>query len=293
MPKHPLAEVFGFPTDNLSDEAMRFKLNRLCPFNNSVPSCTKVSVRDPLGVCSVFGASGITITCPIRFRQDWLIATDAAEFFFATGSRWTSITEVRLADELGGRAGNIDLVLVAYDDAGRVTDFGAVEVQAVYISGNVCEPFERYMVDPEGNRDMDWRGQPNYPRPDYLSSTRKRLAPQLVYKGGILNGWGKKLVVAVHSALYDTLPTLPEVALHEADIAWLVYDLVRDRARNRYQMALSRKIYTQFQPALDRITMAQAGSMERFVDALQSKLDIQLGGVAPPDDTPPSTPIDA
>jgi len=34
------------------------------------------------------------------------------------------------------------VVLVAYDDAGKVVDFGALEIQAVYISGNVREPFE-------------------------------------------------------------------------------------------------------------------------------------------------------
>lgn len=292
MSKHPLAEVFGFPTDNLSPEAMRFKLNRLCPFNNSVPSCTKVSVQDPLGVCSVFGPGGVTITCPVRFRQDWLIAAGAARFFSPAGTKWTSITEVRLVDELGVRAGNVDLVLVAYDDAGRVIDFGGVEVQAVYISGNVRDPFERYITDPQGNANMDWSRQPNYPRPDYLSSTRKRLAPQLVYKGGILNGWGKKLAVVVDTGLYRTLPTLPEVVQEEADLAWLVCDLTLDEADNRYKLGLTRTVYTRFQPALDRITMAEAGSVEGFIGNLQRKLDIKLRGARPPDDTPPTVPVD-
>ena len=39
---------------------------------------------------------------------------------------------------------------------------------------------------------MNWKDQPNYPRPDYLSSSRKRLAPQLIFKGGIFNTWKKK-----------------------------------------------------------------------------------------------------
>jgi len=41
---------------------------------------------------------------------------------------------------------------------------------------------------------------PNYPRPDYLSSSRKRLAPQLIFKGGIINAWGKKTAVALLAA---------------------------------------------------------------------------------------------
>ncbi|GIV90288.1 MAG: hypothetical protein KatS3mg055_2806 [Chloroflexus sp.] len=84
------------------------------------------------------------------------------------------------------------MVLVAYDDKGRVIDFGALEIQAVYISGNVREPFEYYLSDPQNWASMDWSSHPNYPRPDYLSSSRKRLVPQLVYKGGILHNWEKE-----------------------------------------------------------------------------------------------------
>ena len=50
--KNPLAEVFGFPINNLDKEANRYRKNKLCPYNNKVPSCTKDKVNDPLGVCS-------------------------------------------------------------------------------------------------------------------------------------------------------------------------------------------------------------------------------------------------
>ncbi|MFQ3662623.1 MAG: NotI family restriction endonuclease [Chloroflexaceae bacterium] len=53
-----------------------------------------------------------------------------------------------------------------------------MEVQAVYISGNVRKPFSFFMHDPD--RDLDWSGQKDYPRPDDLSSSRKRLVPQLI-----------------------------------------------------------------------------------------------------------------
>ena len=52
------------------------------------------------------------------------------------------------------------------------------------------------MQDPESNRIMDWSKQANYPHADYLSSSRKRLAPQLIFKGGILKSWKKKTAVA-------------------------------------------------------------------------------------------------
>lgn len=119
------------------------------------------------------------------------------------------------------------MVLVALDDNDEIVDFGALEVQAVYVSGNVKKPFKHYMSDPTAHADMEWPAL-GYPKPDYLSSSRKRLAPQLIFKGGILNNWGKKMAVAVHTPFFEQLPTLPEVAPTNAEIAWLTYDLNLD-----------------------------------------------------------------
>jgi hypothetical protein len=228
MAKQPLAEVFGFPIDNLSSDADRYRKNKLCPFNNKVPSCTKDKAENPLGVCSVLDGDSVAITCPIRFRQDWLIAEDAATFFFPAGTSWTSLTEVRINDRYNKSAGNIDVILVSYDDAGRILDFGALEVQAVYISGNIRKAFEYYMENPVDRGDMDWTRERFYPRPDYLSSSRKRLAPQLIYKGGILHAWSKKQAVAVDRSFFNTLPAITEVDKNEAEMAWLIYDLQFD-----------------------------------------------------------------
>lgn len=188
----PLAEVFGHTVSNQSPQASRYRTHRLCPFNNKVPNCTKDKAKNPLGVCSIYSDGQPVITCPIRFRENWLITDDAASFFFTESTAWSSLTEVRLNDSEGKSAGNIDVVLVAYDDRGKVYDFGALEVQAVYISENVREPFETYMSDPGSGLSFEWAGQPNYPHPDYRSLSRKRLAPQLIFKGGILKAWGKK-----------------------------------------------------------------------------------------------------
>jgi hypothetical protein len=282
MVRHPLAEVFGFPTNNFSLEAHRHRSNRLCPYNNKVPNCTKDKAKNPLGVCSVYDASAIAITCPIRFRQDWLIADNAASFFFPPGVAWTSLTEVHLPDKYGRYAGNIDIVLVAYNDRGRVVDFGSLEVQAVYISGNIRNPFEYYLEDPKSRYEMVWEGA-NYPRPDYLSSSRKRLAPQLIYKGGILNNWGKKLAVVVDRSFFATLPTLPETTSNKAEIAWLVYDLIYEPAQNRYNLVTSQTVYTEFTPALKTITTTEAGPIEGFIEHLQGKLDEKLENGYPPD----------
>lgn len=275
-PNHPLGEVFGHSPTDFSGKAVRFRKYKLCPFNNKIPNCTKDKAKDPLGVCSVSSGDKLVITCPVRFREHWLIAEDAADFFFEENAMWTSLTEVRMADQEGKSAGNIDMVLVAYDEQGRIYDFGALEIQAVYISGNIRDPFARYMSDCQTNALMDWRSEPNYPRPDFLSSSRKRLAPQLFFKGGILHAWNKKMAVALDTPFFETLPQFEEVDKSAAEVAWLVYDLVENDQGNGYQLRRARVLYSRFLDALNTITKPKVGRIEDFLKVLQSKVDEKL-----------------
>jgi Restriction endonuclease NotI len=283
MSNNPLAEVFGFPSNNFSESAKRYRRNKLCPYNNKVPNCTKDKANDPLGVCSIYHRQSPVITCPIRFRQDWLIAENAAAFFFEEQANWTSLTEVRLKDAQGQSAGNIDIVLVSYDDHGKILDFGAIEIQAVYISGNVRQPFQTYMDNPEGWDSIDWsKLAAYYPTPDYLSSSRKRLVPQLLYKGTILREWGKKQVIVVQKIFFETLPELPQVSQQNAEIAWMLYDL--NPQGDQLNLALAETIYTEYWAALNRISTPQVGKLDDFMEVLQRKLDSKL-------DSPPDTQI--
>jgi len=279
--KQPLAEVFGYPVTNFTDRAVRHRRSKLCPFNNRVPNCTKDKANDPLGVCSIFHNSNVVITCPVRFREEWLIADGASKFFFPENASWTSIAEVNLADANGKTAGHIDIVLVAYNERGQVIDFGALEIQAVYISGNVRRPFEHYMEKPQQRKDFVWRGT-NYPKPDYLSSSRKRLIPQILYKGGILNNWGKKQAVALQKGFYETLPEMPTVSQEEAEIAWLIYDLQSDE--DSYHLIHDHTVYTRFDSAIAKISKPEPGDMTEFIGLLQDKLDEHL------DENPPDAP---
>ena len=285
---HPLAEVFGFPPNNTFGRANRFRKNKLCPFNNRVPSCTKDKANNPLGVCSICHKNSTVITCPVRFREDWSIADEAADFFFSKNTTWTTLTEVNLNDAEGKTAGHIDLVIVSYDERGQILDFGSVEIQAVYISGNIRKPFEHYMKNMENpslRADFSWKNKSNYPKPDFLSSSRKRLIPQVLYKGGILDAWSKKQVVVLQSCFFDTLPEMPAVEAKEADIAWLVYDLKKDKDDGKYSLKLDKTVYTKFKTAMHRITTPEPGQVGTFVEILQQKLDDKL------DDNPPDAPI--
>jgi len=271
-PEHPLAEVFGFPIQNESKRAEHFRKNKLCPYGNIVPNCTKDKVEAPLGVCSVLcGDDSKVITCPVRFREDWIIVENAALFAFGENADWSSLSEIKLLDSDNQSAGNIDYVVVRYDRAtGKILDFASVEVQGVYISGNLRNCFEDYMRHPSPT--YCWNGR-NFPHPDFLSSSRKRLIPQMLYKGGIFKAWGKKQCVVIQESFYETLPELPIVSKEEADIAWFLYDLILDENDNQYHLTLVRTVYTEFSQALTRIITPKPGNIDNFVELLQEKFD--------------------
>ncbi|MCX6253421.1 MAG: NotI family restriction endonuclease [Bacteroidia bacterium] len=277
---NPLAEVFGFPILNDTSKAKRYRDKKLCPFNNKVPNCTKDKANDPLGVCSVFHEGNPVITCPTRFREEWIIIESAAKFAFSEKTHWTSISEIKLLDKNGQSAGNIDFVLVAYNEKGQLIDFASLEVQGVYISGNLRNPFESYLKKP--SRKFEWPNGYNFPKPDYLSSSRKRLIPQMLYKGGIFKSWNKKQAVALQKSFFETLPELPAVERKKADIAWFLYDLVLDNDTKTYNLTLSETVYTEFEPALLKVTTPEPGEITDFIEVLQSRLDDRLEG-NPPD----------
>jgi hypothetical protein len=279
-PTQPLAEVFGFPINNESARAKRYRENKLCPYNNIVSNCTKNSIEFPLGVCSLNHKEKPVIICPIRFREDWSIISDAASFIFDKKATWTHVGEVRLKDKHGKSAGNIDYVLVSYDDKGRVVDFGSLEVQAVYISGNLTGPFTAYLEKPSPS--FNWTQAFKFPKPDYLSSSRKRLIPQIIAKGSILKQWKKKQVVALQTSFYKTLPDLPEVDKTESDFAFFLYDLVPTKSKT-LELKLQRVVYTKFAKALEQIAKFEAGSIKEFTELLQKKLDAKRAGKADPD----------
>lgn len=276
---NPLAEVFGFPIFNTSDKAKRYRDKKLCPFNNKVPNCTKDKANNPLGVCSVNHGSNHVIICPVRFREDWIIVENAARFLFGEKQNWTSLTETKLTDKNGQSAGNIDFVVVSYNEKGQLLDFGSLEVQGVYISGNLRNPFDAFIEAPSTS--FEWKASYNYPKPDYLSSSRKRLVPQMLYKGGIFKSWNKKQAVALQKSFFETLPQLPQVKKEKADIAWFLYDLVLDKSAKKYNLTLVDTVYTEFEPALLKITTAEPGNINDFIALLQDKLDERLEGNPP------------
>lgn len=134
------------------------------------------------------------------------------------------------------------------------------------------------------SKDFEWPTGYNYPKPDYLSSSRKRLIPQMLYKGGISQSWKKKQTVALQKSFFETLPKLPTTSREKADIAWFLYDLEFNEELNQNNLVLKETIYTEFEPALLKITTPEPGDISKFINLLQNRLDEHL------DKNPPDTP---
>lgn len=205
MSRYGIGEWFGEPFATMStsrrlelaQSALGQSESPICPFKSGGQSCTKAG-----GVCSLqaYEAEDSRIStpdgppvvvCPNRFDQYNLIPKWLAEI--------AGFDEVYIAREVpfmraavtGREAGRIDLVLA---NNGEASDWYGLEVQAVYFSGAGMVPeFERIA--------NDTRKKPPAPvgkrRPDWRSSSAKRLMPQLEVKVPTLRRWGKKLAVAV------------------------------------------------------------------------------------------------
>jgi len=97
-----------------------------------------------------------------------------------------------------------------------------LEIQAVYFSGqgmqadfeNLLRNDDRYPPKPTAARRPDWR-----------SSSAKRLMPQLQVKAPTLRRWGTKLAVAVDWPFFEAVGGPSSTSSHDlndGDIIWLI-----------------------------------------------------------------------
>lgn len=67
---------------------------------------------------------------------------------------------------------------------------------------------------------------------------------------------------------------MPQVQQQDAEIAWKLYDL--EPQGEKFNLTLTKTIYTEYWAALNRISTPQVGKLEDFIDVLQRKLDSKL-----------------
>ena len=211
-----------------------------CPFQQSQPTCNKTG-----GICSLrrytqskdgrLGepVGGHVIVCPARFEENHLLVTWLAEIVGFAPADALIAREVPFMQGAKTKkpAGKIDLV-VAQTSNGGVRWYG-LEIQAVYFSG-------RGMQSEFDSLQDDTHETPPFPtairRPDWRSSSAKRLMPQLQIKAPTLRRWGSKVAVAVDRPFFESVggPS-PNRShdLNDGDIIWLVPQIVVEGDNHR------------------------------------------------------------
>lgn len=269
--RYGIAEWFGRPFQGLS-AACRQAFARAalgdaappaCPFQRGRPACGKVG-----GVCSIqAGPKGApVITCPHRF--------DEADLLPRWLAQTVSFRSVYLASEVlfmrspstGRAAGRIDLVVAKDGDASAW--FG-LEVQAVYFSGKGMRSDFALLLTDDGKNPP---GPTALRRPDWRSSSAKRLMPQLQVKGPTLRRWGTKLAVAVDRPFFDAIggpSSAPSQDLNDGDIVWLVPQIDSDfRLTTHHWEVLS------LEASCEKLLSAETVKRQEFEQALRAKLEL-------------------
>lgn len=260
----PMVEVFGYPPGNFSDAAVAARASKHCPFKDG--PCTKVSVKDPLGVCSIWDSGRIVVTCPVRFRQDGQFLDDLRTLFFRPGESVRALAEKTLRDAAGRPIGNSDFLLQSQHDPSRLV---FVEMQGTYISGAIGAAFRWYMEDPTNHALGKWPKK-SWPRADFLSSSRKRLFPQLVAKGNAtVSTWGKTQAVVVDRPFFDAMrgADLPTARPEAANLVWLIYR-VEPGVDNRLTLELDEVVYTDYETCMPIMSTPAPGRLEDFLSSL-------------------------
>ena len=291
--RYGIAEWYGEPFAHMPPDR-RQELARValdpdavpptCPFQQGDSPCRKRG-----GVCSIqhyrkrsgphddrIGERTGTpvITCPRRFDQGNLVPKWLAQVVGFDEAKSFLAREVPFmhSPSTGRPAGRIDLVLANSNE--DFVWFG-LEIQAVYFSGmGMRTEFERlardaYKLPPSPNAVR---------RPDWRSSSAKRLMPQLQIKAPTLRRWGTKLAVAVDMPFFKAIGGPSRKVsqdLDEGDIIWLVPQISTEyRLEDVHWEVLS------LEASGDKLLAAKTVKRGEFEEALRAKLQ-RLQGRTP------------
>lgn len=244
-------EFFGYRAHDQSEVAREAGAAFRCPFLGA--RCEKtLSDGTVSGACSVKPVTTApVICCPIRlYADDYRILRDVADRAFGSdlplkpgreaasfarttgaavvavfGKRWGG--ELRLPQKDGINSYFVDWILALLDSDGVLTEFVAVEVQTIDTTGNYRASREALL---RSSRDvvqssvgLNWE------------NVNKRILPQLIYKGQILQRESlckKGLFFVSPRAVYERIMArlggadgLVRYALQPASITFLAYDL--------------------------------------------------------------------
>ena len=222
-------------------------------------------------------AAGIVVTCPRRFEQDSVVLEWLADILDLDRTRVRIAREVPFMSntQTGRPAGKIDLV-VAETRHGRLRWHG-LEIQAVYFSGlgmakeflTLANDLGRHPPFPQDVRRPDWR-----------SSSAKRLLPQLQIKGPTLRRWGAKLAVCVDAQFFESIGgpgRKPTQDLDSGDIIWMVPEIVAE-ARGSWRLRRGHWEVLTLEETEVKLQAARTVSRAEFEESLAGRLtDLRSG----------------
>ena len=207
------------------------------------------------------------VICPHRFKEGDLVTRWLAEVVGLVQETARIAYEVPFmrSTATDKAAGRIDLVL-ANDDDGRLIWYG-LEVQAVYFSGKgMTTEFERIRKEthpvspfPDAIRRPDWR-----------SSSAKRLMPQLQVKVPTLRRWGTKLAVAVDRQFFEAVGGAspnPVRDLDEGEVIWLVPEVASGYRLERWHWET-----LSLDASTEKLLAARTVNRTEFEKTLRAKL---------------------
>jgi hypothetical protein len=263
-----ISEIFGFGVDDRTPKARYSRDQKLCPFRNSV--CTKASKSDPIGICSLSDGNTAASLCPVRFQEGGKIFRDAARIAFGERAEFAVFPEIRILKitkdgKKSRKIGKVDF-LIGRIESGEISDFAAIEVQAVYFSGGETRSPMNYYLE---HGELDLLNSDR--RPDFRSSAQKRLAPQLQLKVPVFRRWGKKFFVVVDSHFFANLPTFKETTASNSEVTWLSYPI--NKSVNNYSLADANIVYSEWDEIQTSLREGTPPEPSEIIQELQTKLN--------------------
>ncbi len=161
------------------------------------------------------------------------------------------------------KIGKVDFVLGKIE-AGAVSDFCAVEVQAAYFSGTETRSVLKHFIANRNFGTLD-----TFRRPDFRSSAQKRLIPQLQLKVPVFRRWGKKFFVVVDSQFFRSLPEFRTTTPANSELTWLVYPLAK--SGEIYQMQEVQPAFTEWADVETSLREGRAPDPSEILGELQLK----------------------
>lgn len=250
-------DFFGYRAEDGSELARQAVAKSHCPFLND--RCEKTFNDGTVaGVCSVKPVnSSAVICCPIRlYADDYKILRDVADVAFVAGLALVSGSEARrhsrstgqrcvavfgkgwggelhVPKKEGGGRYFVDWILALLDEQGELEEFVAVEVQTIDTTGTYRDGYERLKAENvviNTSAGLNWE------------NVNKRILPQLVYKGQVLQReemCKKGLFFVCPEPVYDRImgrlggkdALVAYRALQPAALTFLVYDYGQNQAQ--------------------------------------------------------------